>query len=190
MAEQYRLWIASRIADDRLVYSRVHAPLDLWFLLKRVGGLPLAAPYYKALQVLGGALIAVQLGLARRKARPELFEDLFALASLWMTLLGPATEGFTYLLLAPALTFAMVYSFDQPRSSLQRSLLIASFSLLLFAVAKNSLAPRWNQIAWIHGIQAWAALLFLAERVITMAARKSPSPCPHIDSVPVMRHPC
>jgi hypothetical protein len=184
--DQYRIWILSRVTDNRLEYSGVHAPLDMWFLLTRVAGWGIAPSIYRVLQILAGGSVALYCLVGRRRQWPpaRIFAGLFCFGSIWMTLFGMATEGFTYLLLAPAVAFACFQSLDHPHSRWLRPLGLSALILLLLAVAKNSLIPRWNQIPWLHALQPMAALLFsgyclywlLSDRYWTKA--KAPAKAP------------
>ena len=160
--EQYKIWLLSRVTDNRLESSGVHAPLDMWFLLTRVAGLGIAPSIYRLLQLLAGGAVALYCLLGRRRqwSPARLFAGLFCFGSIWMTLFGMATEGFTYLLLAPAVTLACLQTLPHRPAPWLRPLGVAALVLLLLAVAKNSLIPRWNQIPWLHALQPIAALLF------------------------------
>jgi hypothetical protein len=160
---QYALWTFYRLHEDRLQFSAAHAPLDLWFLLVRAGGLPISATAYRGLQVLTGALAALYVVAGRRKSWPRerLLAGIFALGCIWMTLLGPATEGLTYILVAPAVVLAFVQSFVRLRGRGETLAVTAATLLLLLAVAKNSLFPRLNHSIWIHAVQPIGAICFL-----------------------------
>lgn len=179
--EQYRSWLSHRLDDNRLEYSERHMPLDLWLLLVRLGGLGIPASVYKALQVLGGGLIALYVVVGRwRHWTPErIYAGLFTLGCLWMILLGPATENYTYVLLGPAAAFALVQSLTEHRPPWLRALMAAAFALLLFAVARNSFLPKLNHIPWMLALQPVAALLFLGYALFWLLDDlywKAPSP--------------
>ncbi len=161
--DQYHSWFVTRMADDRLSYSEQREPLDLWFLLVRIGGLAIKPWMYKGIQILSGAVIAFYCVLFTRKGWPRqrMLAGLFSLTSIWMTLCGPATEGLTYAILAPAVVFASVQAFVEPRPAWLRGIVCSAFALLLLAVAKNSLMPSLNHIYWVKGMQPLAALVFL-----------------------------
>ncbi|MBV8378821.1 MAG: DUF2029 domain-containing protein, partial [Verrucomicrobia bacterium] len=93
VANQYRDWVATRSSDDRRQWPIEKLPLDLWFLIHWVGHLPIPPKIYSLLQLgTAGALAmfcAVQTWRDWAKARVLI--GLFSLASIWMTLCGPAT---------------------------------------------------------------------------------------------------
>lgn len=161
VAGQYHAWLSTRLADDRFQYPMKDAPLDLWFLLVRVGMLPVNERAYAAFQALaGGAVAGVVWKQSRRDTDVrDVLATLFLLVSVWMLLLGPATENQTYVVLAPAACVAAVESLYLPRS-LTRGLAFTAFGLLLAAAARNSLAPHLKS-PLLMTIQPVAALVLL-----------------------------
>jgi len=160
---QYHSWVVTRLADNRLAYSEIEAPLDLWLVLVRIGGLGIPAWAYKCFQVISGGGIALYCLVGARKGWPRqrVLAGLFSLSSIWMTLCGPATEKYTYAILAPAVVFALVQAFGEPRQTWLRAMISTSFALLFLSVAKNSLIPGGNRIFWTGAMQPVGALFFL-----------------------------
>jgi hypothetical protein len=144
VAGQYAAWMRTRLADDRFQYPAKDAPLDLWYLLVRVGVLPVSESAYAAFQLLAAAALAALIWRQKRGdvALRDSLASLFLLGCVWMLLLGPATENQTYVVLAPAACLLAVESFALPHSRLTRCLSLAAFALLLAAVARNSFAPH------------------------------------------------
>ena len=85
---------------------------------------------------------------------------LFCLSLIWMLLLGPATESYTYVLLAPALSLVLVHVFTETRSTWLQVWVLAAFSLQLIAMARTSFLPGFKSL-WILSAQPLSALLFL-----------------------------
>src|SRR5246127_2427811 len=110
VSQQYHEWIATRSADDRRLYPLKDVPLDLWFLLVRLGHLPIPGSVYSAFQMLSGGAIALFClpGVWRNWPKERLMAGILALLCIWMTLCGPATELQTYVLLAPAIVLTVV----------------------------------------------------------------------------------
>ncbi|MBV9672596.1 MAG: DUF2029 domain-containing protein [Verrucomicrobia bacterium] len=160
VAAQYHAWIGTRQSDDRLNYPLKYAPLDLWFLLHWIGHIHLPPLLYSALQVAGGAAIAWLCWWSGKKnwALQRRLLGLFSLGNVWMMLLGPATEGYTYLLLAPAMIIAGIH-LSVRRS---RMALLGLFPLLLqlFALARISFLPNLKPL-WIFAIQPVSTIVFL-----------------------------
>ncbi len=161
VSDQYHFWIASRLGDNRLQYSEKDAPLDLWYLLVRVGHVPLTQGAYRILQVLAGGAIAVFEVVGRLRGWPRLriLAGAFSFVSIWMTLVGPATEGYTYILLAPAAALAFVQAWSRPDSKWERGLVSGAMALLLFAVARNSFMPHLKTPLVMSAQPAGALLL-------------------------------
>jgi hypothetical protein len=86
---------------------------------------------------------------------------LFCLVSVWMTLCGPATESYTYLILVPAIILSLVQAFDAHQPALFRALILAAFALQLVAAMRASFLPHFKPL-WALSILPLSALLFLA----------------------------
>ena len=144
VANQYHDWIATRTSDDRRQWPTEKLPLDLWFLIHWVGHLPIPPKIYSLIQLgTAGALAsfcAVQTW--RGWAKNRVLIGLFSLASVWMTLCGPATESYTYLILAPAILLALVQSFDANQPAPLRGLVFGAFILQLLAATRASFLPH------------------------------------------------
>jgi len=162
VASQYRLWFDTRMSDNRLGYSLDVAPLDLWFLLVRFGGLPLENSAYRVIQLAAAAGIAgiCVWGTLRAWSPTRLLGALFCLVCVWMTLLGPASELHAYLLLAPAVTMALVECWTQPNSRLLRILATLSYLLLLLAILRVGFIPKYKDL-WVLCLQPLAAIVFV-----------------------------
>jgi hypothetical protein len=173
ISSQYHAYIESRLADNRFQYPMKDAPLDLWYLLVRLENLPVSEHFYTALQAI--AAIALALFVWTRRIAPlrDILATLFLLVSVWMLLLGPATENQTYVILAPAASLLAIESLTLPR--LTRILAWAAFALLLAAVARNSLIPSLKTPPFM-AIQPLAALLLLAAILTDTSRLSSPTP--------------
>jgi hypothetical protein len=76
-----------------------------------------------------------------------------------MLLCGPATESATYILLAPAVSLALVQAFALREPLAMRSWIVASYALLLFALQLNSFFHLRKSV-YSMSIQPAAALVF------------------------------
>ncbi len=85
-------------------------------LLGAAAGLPIPAALWLPLQATGGAAIVVAGWRLRRRGCADLrvLDTAFALTSCWFLLLGPATEKATYVLLAPAVLWALQAAWRGP----------------------------------------------------------------------------
>jgi hypothetical protein len=112
---QFGLWFHKLGGDDRKGWPPHMAYRDLWLLLRVIGVeiTPVAYTCVQVLTALGAALLC--LALRRRGAdRAQVLLAVLALGSCWMTLLGPATEGATYVMLAPVLAWAVLVARRAP----------------------------------------------------------------------------
>jgi hypothetical protein len=85
----------------------------------------------------------------------------FFLASIWMTLCGPATEAHTYFIMAPALVIASVKSFHDRQPLSLRMLASGAFLLQIVPPARVSYLIHTKQ-EWVFISQSLSALLLLA----------------------------
>jgi hypothetical protein len=162
VAEQYRQWFATRMADNRFGYPIQIAPLDLWFLLVRLGHLPLSVAAYNVLRVAAGAAIAWFCLCGRRKEWPRerTFGGMLCFVCVWMLLLGPASESLSYLILVPAAAIGVVESFSIRIRPGARALAVLGCGLLLLAVLRVGFFPRLG-IPWLLALQPAGALFYL-----------------------------
>jgi hypothetical protein len=110
---QYRIWNDYVWHETRSAswYYDVRRPLKIWFDINTTGKV------YSVLQLAGGVAIAAISLLAQRVMRAPPAQVLtlaLSLVSCWMMFLGPATESPTYLLVAPALAWAVMQAWDEP----------------------------------------------------------------------------
>jgi hypothetical protein len=162
VSSQYQAWIRTRTSDDRRQWPVEKLPLDLWFLIHWVLHLPIPAKVYSLIQLgTAGALAcfcAVQTW--RGWAKKRVLTGLFCLVSIWMTLCGPATESYTYLILVPAIILALIQSFDTPQPDRLRALVTAAFALQLSAAARASFLPHFKPF-WALAVLPLSGLIFL-----------------------------
>jgi hypothetical protein len=159
--EQYQLWIATRAADNRRLWSGNQTPHDLWLLL-RVAHLSISPNAYMAVQVLSGAAVGAVclLGRLRHWSPERLFVTMLSLVCAWMMLCGPATESCTYVILAPAVTLALVSALSRPMPVAMRSLIVASFALLVIAQGVESFLGLRDTIS-VKALHPLGTLLFV-----------------------------
>ena len=162
VSQQYHEWISTRSADDRRIYPIKDVPLDLWFLLVRLGHLPIPGFVYSAFQILSGGAIALfcLAGAWQKWPKERLLAGILAFVCIWMTLCGPATELQTYVLLAPVIVLTGIEGILSSRSVWLRTGLLAAYLLMVLAVARTSFLPSQKGL-WILTIQPAAAIVFL-----------------------------
>lgn len=178
VVEQYREWFTTRLSDNRLAYDLAIAPLDLWFLLVRVAGLPLTETAYNLLRAATGAAIAAfcLVGALRRWPAERLLGGLFAFVCSWMVLLGPASEWLTYLLLAPAACLAVVDVLTRPTDRITRAAALAAYAILLLAVLRVGFIPKIQTplLLALQPLGAVAYLTYALRRYLTSADQGQP----------------
>lgn len=142
--EQYQLWCATRLQDNRFVYPLNMAPLDFWFVLVRWGQLPMSEMTYRIIQVVSGAAIAgfCLAGRLRHWSQERILGGLFFFASGWMVLFGPSTESDTYLLVAPAIVLAVLESLSKEGAATSRFLAFCAYFFLLLGVLRQAFWPH------------------------------------------------
>jgi hypothetical protein len=158
--EQYRAWIATRTSDNRQQWPVEKLPLDLWFLIHWVGKLPISPRIYSVIQLGTAAILALLCAAKTRQGwvRTRILVALFNLVSIWMTLCGPATESYTYMVLAPAIVLSMVQAFASRQRASLRALALTAFALQLGAAARASFIPHFKPF-WALSIQPVSALV-------------------------------
>ena len=131
---------------------------QLWRVFHR----PLSPNLYAALSVVaGGAVLGLCL-LHRRRSpeRRELLTRMFMLFAAWVVLFGPTTEEATYVVVAPAIAWALVDAFARPAARGIRLLLVTSL-LLMGPFATDMFGSAARIFATQHGSLPLGALLFL-----------------------------
>jgi hypothetical protein len=153
--EQYQRWFSSRTADKRETTRNLGVVLTAL----HIGPGP---NVFTVIQVLAGAGLAALclFGRIRKWAEKRLLVGLFTFGSCWMLLFGPATETATYVLLAPALVFALVQAFHQAAPSSMRISMCLSFALILLGEVLDSYFI-YKKGVYSMSLQPFGALIFL-----------------------------
>ncbi|HEY1378959.1 MAG TPA: hypothetical protein VGF55_19310, partial [Gemmataceae bacterium] len=123
---------------------------DVMFLWQRWVG-PMGRPAYTLLSVAAGAAVGLIVLARRRLTIDEQAVAAFGLATAWMMAFGPATEGTTYVQLAPAAALAA-----------GRGGRTAAVAYGLLALAQVQLLFPLGRPLHRVGAQPLAALLLLA----------------------------
>jgi hypothetical protein len=152
-----RAWIGAMQMDDRHDFPPEKSYRDLQ-LVCRVWLAPISLTAYRITEVLtGGAMAALCcVGAWKRWPKERLLPLLFALSACWMTVLGPATESCTYILIAPAMAWATLECWRLPWLRYPLALCNALF---LIACAE-AWFPTGNRLKAL-GIQPLAGLLLV-----------------------------
>jgi hypothetical protein len=185
-AAQSRAWMAHLRGGLGERPARFRSIDQLW----RIYGHPLSPEAYAALGLFAGAaVLALCLLHARRTTEPrEVLTRAFMLFAAWVILFGPTTEEATYVVIAPAIAWALVDAFRRPAGRGTRLLLIASL-LLMGPLGTDTFGTAVRLFATGHGSLPFGGLLFFTyllaqtgrthgERGITPGASPSPSTHP------------
>jgi len=161
VAGQYMSWL-----EHFQTYDRQCLIVELWYrdirLLLRPWLGPLDFWIYTGVQLLAAAGIAAFCLVGRLAfwPRDRLLLLLFALGCCWMTLVGPATESCTYILLAPTLAWALLDAWQTQRSRPALGLFLASYGL--FLACQMAVWFPIGRTVHTLGLQPLAGLLLLA----------------------------
>ena len=134
VARQYNDWLLYLRTEDRSLRSLSESYNDLR-LLFRVWFLPLSTMTYATVKLATGGAIALLavVGKVRHWPMPRLIAWIFSLSCCWMTLLGPATESATYVLIAPAMAWIVCELLVRGSGTIERIWVAVIYSLQLLA---------------------------------------------------------
>ncbi len=157
---QYANWYHVLAIDDRSQMQLQVCYRDVWLLLRLLGQ-PISHFTYQVIQLLMAGVVAGLCWWHKRAAadaRGTLHWTL-ELSCGWMTVLGPATESCTYILLAPVLSWRLLQARLGNSSSILSTLLTTSYCLFLIAAIANWF-PRSSHLHAL-GLQPLGGLLLL-----------------------------
>jgi hypothetical protein len=161
VADQYAGWAEHMEANDRQLLPR-----DLWYrdlrMLWTLWLTPLSYRAYQAMEFLTGAGLAVlALGLRRAGVHPaRLLLLVLGLACCWMTVLGPATESATYVLVGPVAAWLAVSAAADEYPRWLGALFLGGYGLLL--AAQLAVTTPWGRPFHGLGPHPFGGLLVLA----------------------------
>ena len=162
VSQQYSAWIATRTAENRGNWPVEKLPLDLWFIIRWVFRLPVPQKAFTLVQLGSATAIAAfcAVGTWKKWHRERVLVGIFCLSAIWMTLCGPATESYTYMLLASPSLLALVHSLNSSQGFWMRTLVWVSVALQFLAVTRSSFLPHFKPF-WILAAFPTSAILFL-----------------------------
>ncbi|HEY7152538.1 MAG TPA: glycosyltransferase family 87 protein [Gemmataceae bacterium] len=182
--EQYALWLGRLGKDQRWDWPLRMSYRDLWLLI-RLARVPLTPRGYLVVQLVSAAGCAALCVATRLRGWPrsEVLAAVLALGSCWIILCGPATESSTYVLLAPALAWAVLAAENDGWPWFAGWMVRVGFLLLMLCVVRG----LWREVNRFHalGLQPQAALLLsLAYGAVLMrqlmTARRQPVETPGV----------
>jgi len=109
VSQQYANWYRVLKVDDRSQLDLRVSYRDVWLLIRLIGQ-PINQAAYQLLQLAVAGVIAGLCWFSQRKAGKDrgVLHWTLELSLCWMTILGPATESCTYILLAPTLAWRVL----------------------------------------------------------------------------------
>jgi hypothetical protein len=165
---QYVEWLQRLGKDNRWYWPPHMAYRDLWLLI-RLAHLPLTPLGYRIVQLACAAVCAGVCVAMRWRGLPQrdILTAVLMLGTCWMTLCGPATESSTYVLLAPALAWAVHAGESERWPGYLRWPTRLAF--LLFAVCL--IRAIWPNVNRVHGLglQPQGALLLSLVYLVVFA---------------------
>jgi Glycosyltransferase family 87 len=162
VTRQYNDWFLYLRTEDRSSRSLSEAYNDLR-LLFRVWFFPLSKTTYVIIQLAAGAAIALLavVGKIRHWPRQRLIAWIFSLSCCWMTLLGPATESATYVLIAPATAWIVCELLVRGGGAIETAWVAGIYALQLLA----------GMASWFGGMKRFGVYASpLALSVLLLAA--------------------
>ncbi len=181
VAQQYVSWVRHMGESTSLMRERLRS-LD--YLLAAYG-LPITPRTFALLGAVGGAgVLGVCLLWARRLTDPRtLLTRVYLLFATWVALLGPATETCGFVILGPAIAWAVIEAFAAGGSPARRALLLACLFLMGPSVT-DMVGPALRTLFCNCAAQSLGAILFLAHlltqstRTAAPAAAQAPPAAP------------
>jgi hypothetical protein len=153
--EQHGDWIHHLRVEDRYA-----GPIETTYrdirMLFRVWLVPLSARTFLVAQLAAAAgIAAVCLAKRPRLGQPnEFLTRALVLGCCWMTVFGPATEPSTYILIGPALAWAVMQAWLTPGGNVRRAVVLLIYGLtgLAQAVLWFPWGPRFNNYVATHSV--------------------------------------
>jgi hypothetical protein len=163
--EQYRSWFQHLSSDDRyngpveIAYRDIRLLFQLWLV-------PLSARAFLFMQLLAASGIAALCLVGRpRVAKPRRFlTRALVLGCCWMTVFGPATEPSTYMLLGPALAWAVLETWVSSHGVIRRGAVLVIYGAFIISqvVLWFPWGMRFNNSIGTHPLAGTLLLGWLA----------------------------
>jgi hypothetical protein len=159
VAAQYASWFGHMRASTGINRERqrtVDTLVQIYY-----GRLPDRVPAALGLAA-GAAVLGLCLARARRHTNRRTFlVEVYLLFATWVVLFGPATETCTYVVIGPAVAWAVLDECRRPGAWVARSATVLCL-LLMGPLATDLFGSRVRCFATDHGTQPLGALLFAA----------------------------
>jgi hypothetical protein len=168
VAMQYQSWWHHLRDSTEIMRERLRS-IDQLFVIY---GHPLSDRTFAVLGALAGAAVMlVCMVIARRSSsRGETVFRIFLWFSLWGLLFGPATESCTYVMAAPAITWALVEAWHRRAWWPERAMLVVSL-LMMGPMVTDLFGRLIRNFSNEHGSQPAGGLLLLGWLIIEWRRR-------------------
>jgi hypothetical protein len=156
---QYQSWWHHLLDSTEMMRERLRS-IDQLFV---VYGQPISQQTFALLGLIAGAAVmAISITVARRVSdRREIVFRAFLWFSLWVVLVGPATESCTYVVAAPAAGWAVVEAWRRRSPWAERAALVASL-LMMGPMVTDMFGSVIRNFSNAHASQPIGALLLFA----------------------------
>lgn len=140
--DQYTVWVHYLSTEDRQ-----SGPMSDWYrdfrALWRAYVMSMRQTTYLRIEISTAAIIALACLIARLRRMPPglLIACTLSLACCWMTVLGPATESATYILVAPAVAWGIVLGETNPGARASRIGYAIVFGLFIVSQVALNIQP-------------------------------------------------
>jgi hypothetical protein len=168
VAMQYASWWHHLRDSTEIMRERLRSIDQLFVVYSQ----PLSEQTFALLGALAGAaVLLVCLVISRRSAdrREALFRS-FIWLSLWVVLFGPATEACTYVVAAPAMSWAIVEAWHRRARWAERAALVASL-LMIGPLTTDLFGKLIRNFSNEHGCQPVGGLMLLCWLVVEWRRR-------------------
>ncbi len=161
---QYTEWIESLTSSDRSNWELEKSYRDLWLVI-RYYGLPISQIGYKVVQLITalGVCAVILIGRVQGLSRNKLALLVTGLGPCWLTLFGPSSESSTYVILAPAIAYALIYLKRSVHSFLW---IFSSLGVILFLLALGGGVIVGTTKIHAMGFHPLGALLFFIQYLV------------------------
>lgn len=169
VSREYRNWLTYLGKDARLHVTLPYAYRDLRFI-GLVWGWKMGERTYQVVQLAAAAATAAMCGLAivRRWPEKSYLRLACGLATVWMTLFGPATESCTFIYIAPSLAWSLLDVWKRPLGLRDRFAPTVALGLFLLDIV----LPGGSALPYF-AVQTWGAVFLAIALIQSLGSSRS-----------------
>lgn len=185
---EYENFVIHVTADDRTWAALTRAPQDLFLAVRVWVGPPYVGAYLVAKLAAAAGFAGLVALVARRTGNPRVVVPLgFHLGCVWVTVLGPATEVQTYILLGPTAAAVAVLAAADRRAAggpARFALAAGGYGLMVLPIVRDTFpnGKPFHALALppIGGALVLASVVWSAARVVRAGAAAAPADAPAV----------